>query len=117
MTSLPQEVTNHHQWVLVEDFVKEEGVAGDGLAGVAAGAGGNELRNPLRRVLATAHFYKGTNRSTTLYGNGKLVQELGIEKRYYTKDKTYNYVRTLVFPLQNTGAFKSTITNFKAKKL
>ena len=60
---------------------------------------------------------KGTNRSTSLYVNGKLVQELGIEKRYYTKDKTYNYVRTLVFPLQKTGAFSSQISNFKAKKI
>ena len=60
---------------------------------------------------------KGTNRSTSLYVNGKLVQELGIEKRFYTKDKTYNYVRTLVFPLQKTGSFNSRITNFKARKV
>lgn len=60
---------------------------------------------------------KGTNRSTSLYVNGKLVQELGIEKRFYMKDKTYNYIRTLVFPLQKTGAFHSTITNFKARKV
>ena len=60
---------------------------------------------------------KGTNHSTSLYVNGKLVQELGIEKRFYAKDKTYNYVRTLVFPLQKTGKFNSQITNFKARKI
>ena len=60
---------------------------------------------------------KGTNHSTSLYVNGKLVQELGIEKRFYAKDKTYNYVRTLIFPLQKTGKFNSQITNFKAKKI
>lgn len=60
---------------------------------------------------------KGTNHSTSLYVDGKLVQEMGIEKKYYTKDKTYNYVRTLVFPLQKTGNFSSQITNFKAKKI
>ena len=60
---------------------------------------------------------QGTNRSTTLYVNGKSVQELGIEKRFYMKDKTYNYIRTLVFPLQKTGSFNSRITNFKARKV
>ena len=57
---------------------------------------------------------RGTNRSTVLYVNGRLVQELGIEKVMYAEKKTYNYVRTLVFPLQRTGAFRSHITNFLA---
>ena len=60
---------------------------------------------------------KGTNRSTTLYVNGKLVQELGIERRFASEKKQYNYIRTLIFPLQKTGAFKSQISNFKAKKI
>ncbi|MBQ9525729.1 MAG: family 20 glycosylhydrolase [Bacteroidaceae bacterium] len=60
---------------------------------------------------------KGTNHSTSLYVNGKLVQELSIEKRFYAKDKTYNYVQTLIFPLQKTGKFNSQILNFKAKKM
>ena len=59
---------------------------------------------------------KGTNRSTSLFVNGKLVQELGIEKQFYAKDKTYNYVQTLVFPLHETGRFNSEITQFKALK-
>jgi len=57
----------------------------------------------------------GTNRATTLYVNGRLVEELGIEKRFYAKDKTYNYVRTLVFPLHETGSFRSRITHFSAR--
>ena len=59
---------------------------------------------------------KGTNRNTALYVNGKLVQDLGIEKRFYTENKSYNYVRTLVFPLHETGRFNSRITHFKAVK-
>ncbi|MBR5962613.1 MAG: family 20 glycosylhydrolase [Bacteroidaceae bacterium] len=58
----------------------------------------------------------GTNKSTALYVDGKLVQELGIEKRYYTENKAYNYVSTLVFPLHETGDFRSRITHFKATK-
>lgn len=60
---------------------------------------------------------KGTNRSTSLLVNGKLVQELGIERRFASEKKQYNYIRTLVFPLQKTGVFNSKITNFKAKKI
>ncbi len=60
---------------------------------------------------------KGTNRSTSLYVDGKLVQELGIERRFASEKKQYNYIRTLIFPLQKTGAFSSQISNFKASKV
>ena len=60
---------------------------------------------------------KGTNRATSLYVDGKLVQELGIERRFASEKKQYNYIRTLIFPLQKTGAFSSTIRNFEAKKI
>ena len=60
---------------------------------------------------------KGTNRSTSLYVDGKLVQELGIERRFASEKKQYNYIRTLIFPLQKTGKFSSQITKFKAKKI
>ena len=60
---------------------------------------------------------KGTNHSTSLYVNGKLIQELGIDRRFASEKKQYNYIRTLVFPLQKTGSFNSKITNFKAQKL
>lgn len=57
---------------------------------------------------------EGDNRSTRLYINDKLVEELNIGKRYFNggKDST-NYIRTLVFPLEQAGLFKSKITNLK----
>lgn len=57
---------------------------------------------------------KGDNRSTSLYINGKLVETMDIQKRYFDEGKTsLNYVRTLVFPLKKAGSFKSKITNLK----
>lgn len=57
---------------------------------------------------------KGDNRSTSLYINGKLVERMDIQKRYFDEGKTsLNYVRTLVFPLKKAGSFKSKITNLK----
>lgn len=60
---------------------------------------------------------KGTNRSTSLFVDGKLVQELGIEQRFASKEKPYNYIQTLVFPLHKTGTFSSKVTNFSARKI
>ena len=60
---------------------------------------------------------KGTNQYTQLLVNGKVVQTLGYDERLAADKKPYNVVRTLVFPLEETGAFKSRITNFSAKKL
>ncbi|WP_072544680.1 family 20 glycosylhydrolase [Mediterranea massiliensis] len=57
---------------------------------------------------------KGDNRSTSLYINGKLVETMDIQKRYFNSGKdSMNYVRTLVFPLKKAGSFKSKITNLK----
>lgn len=57
---------------------------------------------------------KGDNRSTSLYINGKLVETMDIQKRYFDEGKaSLNYVRTLVFPLKKAGSFKSKITNLK----
>lgn len=57
---------------------------------------------------------KGDNRSTSLYINGKLVETMDIQKRYFNGGKdSMNYVRTLVFPLKKAGSFKSKITNLK----
>lgn len=54
----------------------------------------------------------GDQKSTRLYVDGKLKEDLDIQKRYFNsgKDST-KYVRTLVFPLEQAGDFKSTITN------
>lgn len=56
----------------------------------------------------------GDNRSTRLHINGKVVEELNIQKRFYNGGKdSMSYVRTLVFPLEKAGEFKSKVTNLK----
>ena len=56
----------------------------------------------------------GDNKSTRLLINGKVVEEMNIEKRFFNGGKdSMNYVRTLVFPLQKAGQFKSKVTNLK----
>lgn len=61
---------------------------------------------------------EGDNSSTRLYVNGELVEEMGKTKLYFNNGKTsMNYLRTLVFPLEQTGDFKSKITNLKVEKL
>lgn len=55
---------------------------------------------------------QGDERSTRLYINGKLKEDLTIQKRYFNGGKdSMNYVRTLVFPLEKAGQFKSAVTN------
>lgn len=60
---------------------------------------------------------KGTNSETQLLVNGKVIQTLGYDERLAADKNPYKVVRTLVFPLEETGVFKSLITNFSAKKL
>ncbi|ADV44162.1 family 20 glycosylhydrolase [Bacteroides helcogenes] len=55
----------------------------------------------------------GDNASTSLIVNGKLIEKLDVEKRYWTPKDTTAYVRTLFFPLQQAGDFKSRISNLK----
>lgn len=57
----------------------------------------------------------GDNKETHLYFNGKLVETLNKQVRYFDKEGKHKmfYVRTLVFPLEKAGDFKSTITNLK----
>lgn len=59
---------------------------------------------------------KGDNGGLTLYADGKLVERLKPDVGYKADDKhsTYKIMRTLVFPLQETGDFRSKITNFSA---
>lgn len=57
---------------------------------------------------------EGDPLSTSLFVNGRLVEKLDIQKRYYNGGKdSMNYIRTLVFPLEQAGKFKSRITNLK----
>lgn len=57
---------------------------------------------------------EGDSRSTSLYVNGRLVEELGINTLWYNegKDRMY-YSQTLVFPLEEAGSFNSKITGLE----
>ena len=66
-----------------------------------------------RETLRLEGDYQGIN----LYADGKLVERLNPDIAYKAGGKkTYKIVRTLVFPLQETGNFRSKITNFKAQR-
>ena len=56
---------------------------------------------------------QGDNKTTRLYANGKLIDDLNRRKISYNKKSEMAQVRTLVFPLAETGAFKSSISNFR----
>lgn len=57
---------------------------------------------------------EGNKEETRLYVNGKLIKTLDRQTIYHNegKSKMY-YIRTLVFPLEKSGDFKSKITNLK----
>ena len=59
---------------------------------------------------------EGDNGGITLYADGRQVERLNPDVGYRSDDKhsTYKIMRTLVFPLQETGNFRSKITNFSA---
>ena len=57
---------------------------------------------------------QGNNKTTRLYVNDKLIDDLTIRRISYNKGKAQMaQVRTLVFPLAETGSFKSQIKNLK----
>lgn len=59
----------------------------------------------------------GDSKTTRLMIDGKVVEEMNIEKRFFNGGKdSMNHVRTLVFPLQKAGQFKSKVTNLKVYK-
>lgn len=57
----------------------------------------------------------GDSVSTSLFVDGKLVERMGVEKRYLNggTETQNSFIRTLVFPLEKAGDFKSRITNLK----
>ena len=59
---------------------------------------------------------KGDNQGISLFADGRLVERLKPDTGHRTDNKksTYKIMRTLVFPLQETGDFRSRITDFKA---
>ena len=57
---------------------------------------------------------EGDHRSTTLRVNGKVVEEMNIQKHYFNAGKdSMSYIRTLVLPLEKAGNFNSRIENLK----
>lgn len=54
---------------------------------------------------------EGTNKDTKLYIDGRLRQTLGYDERLAADKKPYNIVRTLAFPIERTGNFKSKVSN------
>lgn len=57
---------------------------------------------------------KGDNRSTTLIINGRVIDRLETEKRWYNEgESVMYYVPTLVFPLHQAGNFRSRITDLR----
>lgn len=59
----------------------------------------------------------GDNKTTRLLIEGKVVEELNTQKLYFNGGKdSMSYVRTLVFPLEKAGQFKSKVTNLKVYK-
>lgn len=57
---------------------------------------------------------QGDHRSTSLLVDGALKEELNMQKRFFNGGKdSMNYIRTLVFPLEKAGNFKSKVSNLK----
>ena len=57
---------------------------------------------------------EGTSRTTTLKIDGKLIDQLEPKMRYFSCGKdSMLYFRTLVFPLEEAGHFKSRVENLK----
>jgi hexosaminidase len=60
---------------------------------------------------------EGDSTQTSLFVNGKLVEKKDIGMIYYDEGKVkMKNVRTLVFPLEKAGNFKSKITNLKVEQ-
>ena len=59
---------------------------------------------------------EGDNAATRLYIDGKLVEELKRDKKWYSENATTAYVPTLVFPLHRSGDFRSSVTNLKVEQ-
>lgn len=60
---------------------------------------------------------EGNREQTSLFVNGKLVSELKVKKANFGKGADLYYIRTLVFPLLQTGHFNSKITHLKVESL
>ena len=76
------------------------------------------FRHSVRPGMKERIAIEGDNRETRLYVDGKLIETLGPDKRTFPKDKTFNVIRTLRFPLLRTDAnMKSRITDLRVENL
>lgn len=75
----------------------------------------NTFRFAIRKGEKASIRIEGDHRTTVLKVNGKLIDDMNIQKRYFDKEgkASISYVRTLVFPLEKAGNFQSKITNLK----
>ncbi len=86
-----------------------------GLLGFARDGYLNTFNYRVRKGEKVRIGISGDNTSTRLLINDKVVEELNKQKLYFSNDgkTSMSYLRTLVFPLAKSGAFKSRITQLK----
>lgn len=85
-----------------------------GMLGFAREGYLNTFRYNLRQGEKVHIEISGNNKETRFYVNGKLADLLNKQTLYFNEGKDkMSYVRTLVFPLEQAGTFKSRITNLK----
>ena len=78
----------------------------------------NQFSYPVPQGRTVNIAIEGDNHATRLFIDGKKVEELNIQKRYFDeKGSKINYNRTLVFPLRKAGNFKSKITNLRVEQI
>lgn len=76
------------------------------------------FKHSLRPGLKEHIAIEGTNRETKLYVNGELRETLNPQLRTFPKDKKFNIIRTLRFPLERTDAtLRSRVTNLRVESL
>lgn len=57
---------------------------------------------------------EGDSISTRLFINDKLIEDMTVSRKYFNAGKdSMNYIRTLVFPLEKSGDYKSKVTNLR----
>ncbi len=57
---------------------------------------------------------EGDSISTRLFINDKLIEDMTVSRKYFNAGKdSMNYIRTLVFPLEKSGDYKSKVMNLQ----
>ena len=86
-----------------------------GMLGFARDGYLNTFTYPVPKGKRANIAIEGDNKATRLYIDGKMVEELNIQERWFDKEgkARMRNVRTLVFPLEKAGDFKSKITGLK----